>query len=178
MMSVSRRMTSLKVPLTHIRISPKTSLRTLHSLSITSNNTFKLSPTHIARSFTSTSSTFIMQESRKPIFAPGADESQLEAELTPLLIGREEGNGQRWVLSREGNGIEREFRFKTFTKTWVCFSFLFFSFHISLSSPSIHSLVFIFQSMVYHFISLFGKYLAVVLPSLSPVSLSFLKFLT
>lgn len=35
-------------------------------------------------------------------------------------------NGGRWRLCREGRGIERGFKFKTFKTTWVCFVHFFF----------------------------------------------------
>lgn len=48
-------------------------------------------------------------------FAPGANVSALTARLTPLL----RQSGGRWTLTADGMGLERSFRFKTFTKTWV-----------------------------------------------------------
>jgi 4a-hydroxytetrahydrobiopterin dehydratase len=52
-----------------------------------------------------------------PRFSPGSDPSVLEPVLAPLLTA----NGGRWTLTRDGEAIEREFRFKTFAKTWVRF---------------------------------------------------------
>ncbi|KAL2128323.1 hypothetical protein VTI74DRAFT_9351 [Chaetomium olivicolor] len=44
----------------------------------------------------------------------GADYSALLEALNPLLVT----NGGRWKLAAEGEAIEREFKFKTFAKTW------------------------------------------------------------
>lgn len=49
-------------------------------------------------------------------FSPGSEGQATEAALTNLLA---EGGG-RWTLAADGQGIERNFKFKTFTKTWVC----------------------------------------------------------
>lgn len=48
-------------------------------------------------------------------FAPGEDGPHTLSLLTPLL----RSNGGRWQLTDTGNGLERNFRFKTFKKTWV-----------------------------------------------------------
>jgi 4a-hydroxytetrahydrobiopterin dehydratase len=53
--------------------------------------------------------------SQQPRFSPGADTASMEAALTPLLTTK----GGRWVLAAEGEALEREFKFKTFAKTWV-----------------------------------------------------------
>lgn len=39
----------------------------------------------------------------------------MEAAVSPLLAA----NGGRWTLAAEGEALEREFKFKTFAKTWV-----------------------------------------------------------
>ena len=51
----------------------------------------------------------------QPKFTPSSDARKLEAALRPLLLE----SGGRWALSTNGEGLERRFRFKTFTKTWV-----------------------------------------------------------
>jgi len=43
-----------------------------------------------------------------------SDAAQVRAALSPLL----ESSGGRWGLSVKNNGVEREFRFKTFKRTW------------------------------------------------------------
>lgn len=50
-------------------------------------------------------------------FSPGSEGPVMEAALTDLLA---EGGSGRWTLTADGQGIERNFKFKTFTKTWVC----------------------------------------------------------
>ncbi|KAK4235530.1 pterin 4 alpha carbinolamine dehydratase-domain-containing protein [Achaetomium macrosporum] len=52
--------------------------------------------------------------SSQPRFSAGADPAALEASLAPLLTS----NGGRWALAAEGEALEREFKFKTFAKTW------------------------------------------------------------
>jgi hypothetical protein len=52
-------------------------------------------------------------------FSAGSDAAALEASLTPLL----KANGGRWNLTMEGEALEREFKFKTFAKTWVRIQF-------------------------------------------------------
>lgn len=49
-----------------------------------------------------------------PRFSTGADPAALEPSLAPLLTT----NGGRWTLAAEGEALEREFKFKTFAKTW------------------------------------------------------------
>lgn len=53
--------------------------------------------------------------SHQPRFSQGADEAKLTASLDPLLSS----SGGRWALTKEGEALERTFRFKTFGKTWV-----------------------------------------------------------
>lgn len=63
---------------------------------------------------TATTSTATMS-SPQPKFSPGSDPAALQAALAPLL----KANGGRWVLAADGEALEREFKFKTFAKTWV-----------------------------------------------------------
>lgn len=49
-------------------------------------------------------------------FSPGSEGPVAEAALAKLLPT----GGGRWALTVDGQGIERSFKFKTFTKTWVC----------------------------------------------------------
>ncbi|KAM7206873.1 Pterin 4 alpha carbinolamine dehydratase domain containing protein [Naviculisporaceae sp. PSN 640] len=48
-------------------------------------------------------------------FSPGSEGPAMEATLSRLLA---EGGSGRWSLTADGQGIERNFKFKTFTKTW------------------------------------------------------------
>ncbi|KAJ8132980.1 hypothetical protein O1611_g641 [Lasiodiplodia mahajangana] len=50
-------------------------------------------------------------------FSAGTDETALTAALEELLSSA--GKGGRWALISSGQGLERSFKFKTFTKTWV-----------------------------------------------------------
>ncbi|KAK4134361.1 pterin-4-alpha-carbinolamine dehydratase family protein [Trichocladium antarcticum] len=52
--------------------------------------------------------------SSQPRFAPGTDTASVEPALAPLLTAA----GGRWVLAADGEALEREFKFKTFAKTW------------------------------------------------------------
>ncbi|KAI0132293.1 pterin 4 alpha carbinolamine dehydratase [Xylariales sp. AK1849] len=52
-----------------------------------------------------------------PKFAAGSDVSALTQNLQHLLASAEGGAG-RWALIASGEGLERSFKFKTFTKTW------------------------------------------------------------
>jgi hypothetical protein len=56
-----------------------------------------------------------MQEQRQPRFSEGSAASSMTESLAPLLAA----SGGRWSLSASGEGLERTFKFKTFTKTWV-----------------------------------------------------------
>ncbi|KLU82733.1 hypothetical protein MAPG_01802 [Magnaporthiopsis poae ATCC 64411] len=51
-----------------------------------------------------------MDSKPRPMYSAGSDAAQLDAALAPLL--------GRWVLTADGGGLERSFRFKTFAKTW------------------------------------------------------------
>ncbi|KAI9902611.1 hypothetical protein N3K66_001963 [Trichothecium roseum] len=57
-----------------------------------------------------------MQQHQKPRFSPGTDEAASSAALVPLLSP--DGAGGRWALAKNGEALERTFRFKTFAKTW------------------------------------------------------------
>lgn len=50
-----------------------------------------------------------------PRFASGSDVESLSYFISPLL----KANGGRWALGMDGQALEREFKFKTFAKTWV-----------------------------------------------------------
>ncbi|KAL2267584.1 hypothetical protein VTJ83DRAFT_4861 [Remersonia thermophila] len=50
----------------------------------------------------------------QPRFSPGSDPASIESTLAPLLTS----HGGRWTLARDGEALEREFRFKTFARTW------------------------------------------------------------
>jgi len=54
--------------------------------------------------------------SKTAIYSEGEDGAELQRSVEPLLV---DGGGQ-WALSRNGKGLERQIRFKTFKKTWVC----------------------------------------------------------
>ncbi|KAI1394102.1 transcriptional coactivator/pterin dehydratase [Hypoxylon trugodes] len=49
-------------------------------------------------------------------FSAGVDETALTRSLEPLLASA--GRGGRWALIPGGEGLERNFKFKTFAKTW------------------------------------------------------------
>ncbi|KAH6635391.1 transcriptional coactivator/pterin dehydratase [Chaetomium sp. MPI-SDFR-AT-0129] len=49
-----------------------------------------------------------------PRFTSGSDVKPLNYFVSPLL----KANGGRWVLGMHGQALEREFKFKTFAKTW------------------------------------------------------------
>lgn len=51
------------------------------------------------------------------LFSSTADPSLLSEDLQILLFSA--GCGGRWHLTGQRNGLERSFKFKTFTKTWV-----------------------------------------------------------
>lgn len=48
----------------------------------------------------------------KAKFAEGSDEALLSQEVESL-------SSNRWVVTEDGQGIQRTFKFKTFAKTWV-----------------------------------------------------------
>lgn len=53
-----------------------------------------------------------MSSSAKPRFSEGTDEASASPALSALLSGS-------WVLAKDGEALERSFKFKTFAKTWV-----------------------------------------------------------
>lgn len=61
----------------------------------------------------STTRTVCMQ----PRFSQGTDEASAKSSLDNLLV--DASNGGRWALTKEGEALERSFKFKTFAKTWV-----------------------------------------------------------
>ncbi|KAK4103721.1 transcriptional coactivator/pterin dehydratase [Parathielavia hyrcaniae] len=50
----------------------------------------------------------------QPSFSAGSDPAALEPNLSSLLTA----NGGRWNLTKGGEALEREFKFKTFARTW------------------------------------------------------------
>jgi pterin-4a-carbinolamine dehydratase len=50
------------------------------------------------------------------IYLEGERANELRRLVGALLVD----GGGRWTLSKSGKGLEREVRFKTFKKTWVC----------------------------------------------------------
>jgi hypothetical protein len=68
--------------------------------------------------FQSSSAVYTMAgNSSKVKFSTGADETSLTAALQELLASGEKGG--RWALIPSGQGLERSFKFRNFTKTWV-----------------------------------------------------------
>lgn len=61
-----------------------------------------------------------MAGSEQPRFSAGSDVTAMESALAPLLTA----NGGRWTLAGAGEALEREFKFKTFAKTWVSHIYL------------------------------------------------------
>jgi 4a-hydroxytetrahydrobiopterin dehydratase len=56
-----------------------------------------------------------MPTSSTAIYSEAPDPSQVASLAAVLLV---EGGG-KWHLTSAGKGLEREFQFKTFKKTWV-----------------------------------------------------------
>lgn len=52
-----------------------------------------------------------------PSFSSNYDPEQGARDLAPLLAGE----GGKWALIESGKGVERNFKFKTFKKTWVSY---------------------------------------------------------
>lgn len=50
-----------------------------------------------------------------PIFSEGEEVETLSEKVSSLLVI----GGGRWTLSKDRKGIERDFQFSTFKKTWV-----------------------------------------------------------
>ena len=70
----------------------------------------------LSRHFISTTAkSTTMAGNPEPQFSANTDAATLEIFLSPLLVT----NGGRWSLTMEGQALEREFKFKTFAKTWV-----------------------------------------------------------
>ena len=59
----------------------------------------------------------------QPRFSAGTPAEAAEAALPSLLLTPGGGGGGRWRLTANGEGLEREFKFGTFAKTWVCLPF-------------------------------------------------------
>lgn len=53
----------------------------------------------------------------QPRFSVGTD----AANVTPALNALLTSEGGRWTLAKDGTALERQFKFKTFAKTWVSF---------------------------------------------------------
>ncbi|EEU40930.1 uncharacterized protein NECHADRAFT_76536 [Fusarium vanettenii 77-13-4] len=51
----------------------------------------------------------------QPRFSAGTD----AASVTPALKALLTSDGGRWTLAKDGAALERQFKFKTFAKTWV-----------------------------------------------------------
>ncbi|KAL2175725.1 pterin 4 alpha carbinolamine dehydratase-domain-containing protein [Thermothelomyces heterothallicus CBS 202.75] len=60
------------------------------------------------------SSSSSSSSNQQPQFTADSDREALETFLSPLLVA----NGGRWALAMGGQALEREFKFKTFAKTW------------------------------------------------------------
>lgn len=54
--------------------------------------------------------------SSSSVIFPRLMSSQSPANLEPLLVS----HGGKWTLTSDGEALERSFKFKNFTKTWVC----------------------------------------------------------
>ncbi|KAG5920570.1 hypothetical protein E4U53_003901 [Claviceps sorghi] len=59
-----------------------------------------------------------MSSTMRPRFSSGTDEPATTAALTPLLASSPEDK-RKWMLTCDGEALERSFKFKTFAKTWV-----------------------------------------------------------
>lgn len=57
----------------------------------------------------------MMHTAQQPRFSQGTDETSANSALGGLLST----SGGRWTLAKEGEALERTFKFKTFAKTWV-----------------------------------------------------------
>jgi 4a-hydroxytetrahydrobiopterin dehydratase len=51
----------------------------------------------------------------QPQFSAGTN----AASVTPALNALLTSEGGRWTLAKDGTALERQFKFKTFAKTWV-----------------------------------------------------------
>ncbi|KAI1747930.1 pterin 4 alpha carbinolamine dehydratase-domain-containing protein [Xylaria castorea] len=68
------------------------------------------------RRFQSSPGVHMTTDAAKVRFSTGADETSLTTALQGLLDSA--GKGGRWTLISSGQGLERSFKFKNFTKTW------------------------------------------------------------
>ncbi|KAI6759571.1 hypothetical protein HG530_010251 [Fusarium avenaceum] len=50
----------------------------------------------------------------QPKFSAGTDAANVTPALNALLTSK----GGRWTLAKDGTALERQFKFKTFAKTW------------------------------------------------------------
>lgn len=64
------------------------------------------------RSFSRVTNIRTMASKAKAKFSEGSDEVSLSKQLDNLA-------STRWIVTHDGQGIERSFKFKTFAKTWV-----------------------------------------------------------
>lgn len=62
-----------------------------------------------------------MSSQLQPRFAKGADADSLNGTVTSLI--KSPSSSGRWALTKDGEALERSFKFKTFGKTWVSTSF-------------------------------------------------------
>jgi hypothetical protein len=54
----------------------------------------------------------------QPRFSKDTDDTTASSAVE-ALVSSGEGTGGRWTLTKEGEALERTFKFKTFAKTWV-----------------------------------------------------------
>ncbi|KAH6688003.1 pterin-4-alpha-carbinolamine dehydratase family protein [Plectosphaerella plurivora] len=73
-----------------------------------------LARTGLATARTPASVPIRAMSSQQPRFSKGSDERSMTAALNPLL----NSSGGRWALTKEGEALERTFKFKNFAKTW------------------------------------------------------------
>lgn len=73
------------------------------------------------RSFSSTRAAMIGAQTQKPqiVGKTEADEAAVRTALERLVVADGSSSTGRWVVTANGLGIERSFKFKNFTKTWV-----------------------------------------------------------
>lgn len=76
----------------------------------------------------------------QPRFSKGTDDAAASSAVEALLVSSGEGAGGRWTLTKEGEALERTFKFKTFAKTWVPLSPLstILSYITRLTGPGLH----------------------------------------
>ncbi|KAK3307094.1 pterin 4 alpha carbinolamine dehydratase-domain-containing protein [Chaetomium strumarium] len=105
----SQRTTLAPVAHATYNLTPRTSLRPAHHRNRSSTFIIR----HLTR-FSPRNSKMNNSSSLPPRFSTGSDPAALETSLAPLLTT----SGGRWTLAAEGEALEREFKFKTFAKTW------------------------------------------------------------